>query len=159
MGFGDVTLMAMIGSFLGWQPVVLVFLLAPLCGMAVSISVRLFTGRTFIPYGPYLGAAAFLVLVSWRWIWMFEVPWSAGQSFSIRRLFGDWQSLLIVAGIALAALVVQLVFIRMFQAIPVGSRTQTGTAEAAETVDTSQPASGIDTDDPQKRDESNTIQD
>ncbi len=32
MGFGDVTLMAMIGAFLGWQPMVIVFFLSPFAG-------------------------------------------------------------------------------------------------------------------------------
>ena len=31
LGFGDVMVMGLIGSFLGWQPVLIVFLLAPLC--------------------------------------------------------------------------------------------------------------------------------
>jgi leader peptidase (prepilin peptidase)/N-methyltransferase len=48
MGLGDVTLMAMIGSFLGWQPVVFVVLLAPLCAVmwqvAGGISSRLARG-------------------------------------------------------------------------------------------------------------------
>ena len=34
MGFGDVTLMAMIGAFLGWQAAVLTFFLAPFFGLA-----------------------------------------------------------------------------------------------------------------------------
>ena len=34
MGFGDVTLMGMIGAFLGWQAAVLTFFLAPFFGLA-----------------------------------------------------------------------------------------------------------------------------
>ena len=63
LGLGDVTLMAMIGSFLGWQPLVFVFLLAPLCGIAMGLGVRLVTNRTYIPFGPYLSMAAVVVLV------------------------------------------------------------------------------------------------
>ncbi|MEN6407968.1 MAG: A24 family peptidase, partial [Thermoguttaceae bacterium] len=37
MGFGDVTLMAMIGAFLGWQPCLVVFFLAPFAGLVVGI--------------------------------------------------------------------------------------------------------------------------
>src|SRR5206468_1860544 len=37
MGFGDVTLMAMVGSFLGWQAIVLVFFLAPFFGLIVGL--------------------------------------------------------------------------------------------------------------------------
>jgi len=69
LGLGDVTLMAMIGSFLGWQPLVFVFLLAPLCAIVIGIGVRLTTGRTYIPFGPYLSAAAVLVLLGWKWVW------------------------------------------------------------------------------------------
>ena len=37
MGFGDVTLMAMIGAFLGWQACLLVFFLAPLAGLVLGL--------------------------------------------------------------------------------------------------------------------------
>ena len=37
MGFGDVTLMAMIGAFLGWQAAVLTFFLAPFFGLAHAL--------------------------------------------------------------------------------------------------------------------------
>jgi leader peptidase (prepilin peptidase)/N-methyltransferase len=70
MGFGDITLMAMIGSFIGWQPVMFVLLIAPLCGIAGSLGVRLLTERTFVPFGPYLSAAAVIVLLSWLWVWL-----------------------------------------------------------------------------------------
>ncbi|MGH7201215.1 MAG: prepilin peptidase [Planctomycetaceae bacterium] len=122
MGAGDVTLMAMIGSFLGWQPVAFVLLLAPPCGLAVGLTVRLTTRRRFVPFGPYLAAATVVVLFSWRWLWMFEFPWTAQQTFSVRRLFGDWQSLVILAGIALAAFVVLLGLLRLYRGIPVPKR-------------------------------------
>ncbi len=65
LGFGDVTLMAMIGSFLGWQPVVFVFLLAPPCGIVIAIAQRLTRGRRMLPYGPFLSAATVVVLFGW----------------------------------------------------------------------------------------------
>ena len=37
MGFGDVTLMAMIGAFLGWQAVIIVFFLSPFAGAVVGV--------------------------------------------------------------------------------------------------------------------------
>jgi leader peptidase (prepilin peptidase)/N-methyltransferase len=66
MGFGDVILMMMIGSFLGWQPTVLVFVVAPFCGLiATGISLQFFKTRE-IAYGPYLSVGAIIVLLTWR---------------------------------------------------------------------------------------------
>lgn len=69
MGFGDVVLTAMIGSFLGWQPTVIVFFLAPACALIVVALTWLFRRRREIPYGPYLSAATLIVLLGWRQIW------------------------------------------------------------------------------------------
>lgn len=124
MGFGDVTLMAMIGSFIGWQPVLFVFLLAPICGLAISVSIRLLTGRTFLPYGPYLSAAAVLVLFTWRRIWTLQIPISADRKFSVRLLMGDWQQLAWLAGISIVGLSVLLGLVRVYRSLPIGAETK-----------------------------------
>lgn len=77
MGFGDVILMAMIGSFLGWQPTLLVFFVAPFCGLLATVaSLRLFRARE-IPYGPYLSLGALLVLFAWRPYFSYFENWFA----------------------------------------------------------------------------------
>ena len=112
LGFGDVTLMAMIGSFLGWQPVIFVFLLAPLCGIVVAVTLRLLHGRIVIPYGPFLSAATILVLLTWRRLWT-----------STREVFGHWPTLLgLGIGIVLA-LAVLLGLLRLYRSIPVERRS------------------------------------
>lgn len=63
MGFGDVKLMAMIGAFLGWQLVLFVLFFSALLG-AVYGSVHVaVTGRSKIPYGPFLSLAAVISLI------------------------------------------------------------------------------------------------
>ena len=104
MGLGDVTLMAMIGSFLGWQPMVFVFLLAPFCGIFVGLIVKTMINRSYVPYGPYLSAAALLVMFFWKWIWQ----WEPTPRVSIRKLFGDLPSLAILAGVSFVLLSVLL---------------------------------------------------
>jgi prepilin signal peptidase PulO-like enzyme (type II secretory pathway) len=69
MGFGDVTLMGMIGAFLGWQPALLVFFLAPFTGVLVAVTQFLATRRKDIAFGPYLCLAALLVMVGWAEVW------------------------------------------------------------------------------------------
>lgn len=68
MGFGDVILLAMIGSFLGWQATIMIFFLAPCCGLAGTFLSLIINRRLSIeiPYGPYLSLAAMLVLLFWR---------------------------------------------------------------------------------------------
>lgn len=66
MGDGDVYLMMMVGAFLGWQPVVLAFFLAPLCALVVVILLAPFVRNRMIPYGPYLSFATLLVVLFWQ---------------------------------------------------------------------------------------------
>jgi leader peptidase (prepilin peptidase)/N-methyltransferase len=58
MGFGDVKLLAMIGAFLGWQKVILVFFLAPFFGAVVGLINLLVRKDHTLPYGPFLSLAA-----------------------------------------------------------------------------------------------------
>ncbi len=81
MGFGDVTLMAMIGAFLGWQAAFLIFFLAPFTAVLIAATQRLLTGERQIAFGPYLCLAAVIVIVGWNLIWtqwanlMFSLGW------------------------------------------------------------------------------------
>lgn len=69
MGFGDVILMAVIGSFLGWQATVTVFVISPLCALLVVAVSIFFKLSREIPFGPYLSLGALLVLLGWPKIW------------------------------------------------------------------------------------------
>ncbi len=68
MGFGDVTLLAMIGTFIGWQPCVAVFVVAPMLAAGVAIVQWLTSGQRELPFGPYLAAATVIVLMAGRWV-------------------------------------------------------------------------------------------
>ena len=69
MGFGDVTLMAMIGCFLGWQAVLILFFVAPFYGLAAAVFQLIFRGSNQIPYGPFLCMGAATVVVRWAPMW------------------------------------------------------------------------------------------
>ncbi len=68
MGFGDVTLLAMIGTFLGWQPCVAVFVIGMLVAAAVALVQLVFSGQRELPFGPYLALGAVCVLLAGRWV-------------------------------------------------------------------------------------------
>lgn len=69
MGFGDVTLMAMIGAYVGWQSSLLVFFLSPFAAIFIAVSQFLLTRRNDIAFGPYLCFAALILIVGWSQIW------------------------------------------------------------------------------------------
>ena len=69
LGFGDVTLMAMIGAALGWQPALIVFGLAPFTALGIALIQRILTGSREIAFGPYLCTAAVVTIVAWRQVW------------------------------------------------------------------------------------------
>jgi prepilin signal peptidase PulO-like enzyme (type II secretory pathway) len=75
MGFGDVTLMAMIGAFLGWQPCLMVFFLAPFAGLLIGVLSVVLRSEHEIPYGPFLSLAAVAVVIWWGWFWDFSLPY------------------------------------------------------------------------------------
>ncbi|MCA9119855.1 MAG: prepilin peptidase [Planctomycetaceae bacterium] len=74
MGFGDVTLMAMIGAFLGWQATLIVFFLAPFAALFISVSQWLLTRRRDIAFGPYLCGGACYLVVDWDNMWVRARP-------------------------------------------------------------------------------------
>ena len=81
MGFGDVTLMAMIGAFLGWQAAVLTFFVGPFFGIGEAcwklvVKIRKLLARQKLsnldrelPFGPYLSLGAVALVLGWRWSW------------------------------------------------------------------------------------------
>ncbi len=58
MGGGDVKLMAMIGSIIGWKLVIMTFFIAPFFGAVPGIILKIKNGSETIPYGPFLSTAA-----------------------------------------------------------------------------------------------------
>ena len=69
MGFGDVTLMMMVGSFVGWQAGVIIFFVAPFAGLVVGIVQLLSKSDDTIPYGPFLCLGTLFVIVQWPVVW------------------------------------------------------------------------------------------
>ena len=69
MGLGDVTLMAMVGAWLGWQACVLAFFLAAFIGLAHGLFQLVRHQESELPFGPSLCLAAAGVVVGWRPLW------------------------------------------------------------------------------------------
>ncbi len=81
MGFGDVTLMGMIGAYLGWQACVVIFFLAPFVGLVAAILRLILVREKEIPYGPFLCMAALGVVLKWFDVWeaafgVFSLGWA-----------------------------------------------------------------------------------
>ena len=113
LGLGDVTLMALTGSFIGWQPTLCVLAIAPLAGLVIGMLAWMLTGRTFVAFGPYLAFSAVMVICTWRWLW--------ADYFTLRDIFGHWPSVLGLVGMSFAALLILLTFLRVFRSLPAKS--------------------------------------
>lgn len=87
MGFGDVTLMAMIGTYVGWQPSLMIFFLAPFVAVVICLIQWMVTQRRDIAFGPYLCVAAVLVIVRWPVIWEAQARPIFGLGFMPYLLF------------------------------------------------------------------------
>ena len=66
MGGGDIKLAMMLGAFLGWQKILLVFLLSALLGTIVGTTALLFSKNVketrMIPFGPFLALGSILAI-------------------------------------------------------------------------------------------------
>lgn len=103
MGFGDVVLMAMVGSVIGWQPVLAVFVVgAPLLALVFALTNWILRGENEIPYGPFLSGATILLLLTWPYSWPFA------------KRFFDMGPLLFVMGfVAILSLAASLSFVHL----------------------------------------------
>ncbi len=67
MGGGDIKLAGMLGAFLGWQKVLLIFLSSAVIGLVVSVVVMAFSAKLrqdrVIPFGPFLALAAVMTIL------------------------------------------------------------------------------------------------
>jgi len=109
IGFGDVTLMAMIGAFMGWQPTLCVLSIAPLVGLVLGLGGRILTGRSFVAFGPYLCIAALIVLSTWRLLW---------EGIQLKIIFSHWPTITGMVSGSFAAFCVLLFALRIFRAVP-----------------------------------------
>lgn len=65
MGGGDIKLLAMIGSFLGWQPTLLTIIVGAVAGSVVGISLialKLMRRDQYLPFGPFLAFGALMAM-------------------------------------------------------------------------------------------------
>jgi len=102
MGFGDVTLMAMIGAFLGWQASLAGFVYAMFFAVGFAILLFIITRDSYLAFGPYLCMGALTALLTWPGTW---------KTFAPTVFFlGPW--LLIVGAVSLFLIAVLLPMVR-----------------------------------------------
>jgi prepilin signal peptidase PulO-like enzyme (type II secretory pathway) len=112
MGFGDVTLMMMVGTFIGWQASLIAFFLAPFAGLLIGIAQFVLRRDDVIPYGPFLCMATAAVVIAWAPIWMWAQP-----------MFGMGWLVPAVLVVCLAMLGVMLMIWGMIKAVLFGRPT------------------------------------
>jgi prepilin signal peptidase PulO-like enzyme (type II secretory pathway) len=91
MGFGDVTLMAMIGAFLGWQSALMTFAIAPFAALVIVFVCFLVTKESELAFGPYLCFGCLAMLFGWSQLW----PVMARQFFFV----GPWLFVILLGGL------------------------------------------------------------
>jgi leader peptidase (prepilin peptidase)/N-methyltransferase len=82
MGGGDIKLMAMVGSYIGWQPALLAIMIGSLRGSLVGgglIVAGIMRREHYIPFGPFLAVGSLLALFFhqplFEWYWsLIDLP-------------------------------------------------------------------------------------
>ena len=68
LGLGDLKMMAMVGSFVGWRGVLLTAFLGSLAGVAVFLPLLLLKRRRPVPFGVFLAIGAVATVVAGGWL-------------------------------------------------------------------------------------------
>ncbi|MDP1563613.1 MAG: A24 family peptidase [Pirellulaceae bacterium] len=102
LGFGDVTLMFMLGAAFGWQFALIVFPLAAVLAIGYVVFRMLTSNDNSMALGPWLSAAAVLVLLFWSPTW---------HDFTRQSVFGMGPILFLVIGVCLLLLPVSLIML------------------------------------------------
>jgi leader peptidase (prepilin peptidase) / N-methyltransferase len=102
LGFGDVTLMFMLGAVFGWQFALIVFPLAAVMAIGYVVFRMLTSADNSMALGPWLSAAAVVTLLLWFPTW---------HEFTRQSVFGMGPVLLVVIGICLLLLPVSLILL------------------------------------------------
>lgn len=112
MGFGDVTLMAMIGAFIGWQASMIAFFLAPMAAIAIVLVVYIVTRDNQLPFGPYLCAGTLLTIFFWDRLW---TNWLM-PNLQLIGPFLIWMGLVIVGLMGVMLFIWRFIKLAMFAA-------------------------------------------
>ena len=111
MGFGDVTLMAMVGTFIGWQASVAAFVYGIIVAMLAVIVTTVFIRNKHIPFGPYLSMGAVLAIYNWSSVW----------SNARLQIFALGPALLIVLVASLIGMMILLPIVRWLKELMLGT--------------------------------------
>ena len=90
MGLGDVTLMAMVGSIVGWQSCLPILAISAFVALGVTLPIYLVKQDKALPYGPYLSIGTIIVILFWPQVW-------EGYFKGILLLFGIQNVFLVLA--------------------------------------------------------------
>lgn len=74
MGFGDVTLMAMAGAWIGWQPCVLALFVGVFIGLVHGLGQVVMRRGNELPFGPSLCIGLGVVVLGWNPLWRLTGP-------------------------------------------------------------------------------------
>ena len=107
MGFGDVTLMAMVGTFIGWQASLAAFVYGIMIAMLAVIVMVIFIRNSHIAFGPYLSMGTVAAVYNWSGVWQ-----GARQSVFV---FGPF--LLLVLAASLIGMVILLPIVRWLKGL------------------------------------------
>jgi leader peptidase (prepilin peptidase)/N-methyltransferase len=94
MGLGDADLMMMAGAFMGWQPVLVAFLISVVPALFIGVGQLAIRRDNSLPFGPSLAIGVMTTILCWRWI---------GPQVQVLFFWGE--VLLLLAGLGGAMLV------------------------------------------------------